>query len=349
MRMRSVAVMLAVGCSTDVKISAQAQCDGVLQSEEETVDSPFDQDGDGFFDRANPDCAANYDLADLDCDDGDPAVNPGAGEVVCDLIDNDCDEETPDSTDADEDGYTDCEECDDTNAAVHPGQAEEICNGMDDDCDEETPDAIDADQDGWSECEDCNDFNEEISPGELEITCNGIDDDCDEKTADEEDLDGDGSYSCSDCDDDDELRSPELEETCDDEVDNDCDDDIDEGCSYTGIWTLDRFVQYQCASFFGIYLVDIAFSQLYIQDLGTSVTVAPTSGGSQPGTTYGTFTSDTTLATTNTLTGSCNEIYSFAGTFTDPDTFVGSFQAEFVGSGCMDCTDQSITFSATRK
>jgi hypothetical protein len=37
-------------------------------------------------------------------------------------------------SDADDDGFTDCEECDDGDAAAHPG-ATELCNGRDDDCD----------------------------------------------------------------------------------------------------------------------------------------------------------------------------------------------------------------------
>ena len=67
-----------------------------------------------------------------DCDDDDATVNPGATEVTCDGIDNDCDPTTPDNPDVDQDGYGDC---DDNNPAVNPG-AEEICDdGIDNDCD----------------------------------------------------------------------------------------------------------------------------------------------------------------------------------------------------------------------
>ncbi|MFN3202856.1 MAG: MopE-related protein, partial [Bradymonadia bacterium] len=44
---------------------------------------PFDNDNDGFTD-------------DVDCDDDDPAVNPGAEEIFDDGVDNDCNPETPD-------------------------------------------------------------------------------------------------------------------------------------------------------------------------------------------------------------------------------------------------------------
>lgn len=114
-----------------------------------------DRDGDGY-------------TADRDCDDGNPAVHPGAAEV-CDGWDNDCnsatDEEDPGldlstaSTcyeDNDRDGYGDAArmavicavcsgdadrplaqragDCDDRDAAVHP-EASERCDQLDNDCD----------------------------------------------------------------------------------------------------------------------------------------------------------------------------------------------------------------------
>ena len=341
-------LLLAAGCTNDIKLSPQSRCDGVLQGDEVTVDDGFDADGDGFFDASNPDCAATYPAGVLDCNDGDPEVGPGAAEVTCDGIDNDCSEETPDALDQDDDGYSDCDECDDSNAEVNPGRGEVTCNGIDDDCDEATPDAEDRDSDGYDACDDCNDEDIYQSPGLEEIDCNGIDDDCDEETPDDEDFDGDGVGVCDDdCDDDDDQRSPDLEETCGDEIDNNCDGEVDEACSYTGVWTLDRTIRYQCASFFGVYLVDIGFGKIFIDDFGSSLTVAPASGSTQPGTTYGTFSSDVTFSTENVLTGSCTETYTFSGTFTDSDTLSGTFEASFSGS-CLDCTSQSSIFSASR-
>jgi hypothetical protein len=125
-----------------------------------------DADGDGYV------------IGD-DCDDGDPAVHPGATEL-CNGVDDDCDgvidgADAEDATiwylDQDGDGWGDeaypstaCEQppdqvarlgdCDDTDPAVHP-DATELCNGVDDDCDGESDgaDAEDAatwymDQDG---------------------------------------------------------------------------------------------------------------------------------------------------------------------------------------------------------
>ncbi len=93
-----------------------------------------------------------------DCDDSDPAVNPGVDEI-CDGIDNDCDgyadlgavDATSWWLDVDGDGYgcetcvaSACEQpdgrvadntdCDDEDSTVNPGE-EELCDGIDNDCD----------------------------------------------------------------------------------------------------------------------------------------------------------------------------------------------------------------------
>jgi hypothetical protein len=93
--------------------------------------------------------------ADVDCDDGDPSVHPGATEI-CNDIDDNCDGSVDEGCttyyrDADGDGFGDPSDsttatsppagyvansgdCDDTDASVYPG-ASESCNGVDDDCD----------------------------------------------------------------------------------------------------------------------------------------------------------------------------------------------------------------------
>ena len=97
----------------------------------------------------------------VDCDDNDPAVNPGAEEIPCNGIDDNCDgaiDENGESItyyrDADGDGYgnpfdfivlcvgddvplgyiLDNTDCDDSNPLVNPGMEEVPCNGWDDNC-----------------------------------------------------------------------------------------------------------------------------------------------------------------------------------------------------------------------
>jgi len=71
---------------------------------------------------------------DTDCDDTDPSVNPGATEVSCNGVDDDCNPGTLDAQDQDNDGVTDCAgDCDDTDPAIYPGNPE-ICDGKDNDC-----------------------------------------------------------------------------------------------------------------------------------------------------------------------------------------------------------------------
>ena len=178
-----------------------------------------DADGDGFMDDT---CGGD------DCDDADPAVHPGA-EEVCDGIDNDCDNLTPEDLDMDADGFTICTgDCDDDDDLRAP-DLEEVCDGFDNDCDAATDEAVDGDGDGATICDgDCDDAEAAVHPTATEI-CDGLDNDCDGYPYnDEVDDDGDGVLLCDgDCDDEDPDTYPGAPELCD-EVDNDCDTEVDE-------------------------------------------------------------------------------------------------------------------------
>ena len=70
-------------------------CDGEVDEEIDLIVQWEDRDGDGFGDPERPiiACGEGTAIADnpLDCDDGDPAINPDAAEVVGNSTDEDCD------------------------------------------------------------------------------------------------------------------------------------------------------------------------------------------------------------------------------------------------------------------
>ncbi len=128
-----------------------------------TIKFYTDADNDGYGDKLDwiekPKCKppVGFSENNLDCDDKNPAVHPGAIEI-CNGIDDDCDGQIDEGTsktvfyrDADGDGYgnpsltvsaciaptayvSNKTDCNDANDAIHPG-AVELCNGIDDDCD----------------------------------------------------------------------------------------------------------------------------------------------------------------------------------------------------------------------
>ena len=242
-----------------------SDCDGDL------VDGLGDLDGDDLPDCIDGDADADGWPAALDCDDLDPAINPGAEDLCGDDVDSDCDgslldefpdtdgDGDPDCVDTDDDGddYPGDIDCDDLDAAVHPGATEAcddvdsdcdgslvdelgdvdgdgLCDGMDDDIDgdgvpngeDPDPDDPDADDDGTLDGEDCAPLDGAVHPGADEL-CDGLDGDCDGAPADDEvDLDEDGWMPCEgDCHDGDPAVHPEAEELCD-AIDQDCDGDL---------------------------------------------------------------------------------------------------------------------------
>ena len=131
-------LLILLACQSDIGITETSVCDGELQRSEDAVDSPYDRDGDGYFDGSNPDCQDTYEVEDLDCDDLDAGVNPGAFEVDCNDIDDDCDALTLDAADEDQDGVLACDDCDDLNGRVSIATEEQCDDGIDNDCDGET-------------------------------------------------------------------------------------------------------------------------------------------------------------------------------------------------------------------
>ena len=179
-----------------------------------TLSYELDTDGDGS-------------LTDVDCDDTDDTVAPGATEL-CDGQLNDCDSSIgADEADDDNDGWVECaidgggwdgstisggEDCDDGDSSVFPG-ATELCDGLLNDCEGSIgADEADDDNDGWVECavdsggwdgstisggEDCDDGDSSIFPGANEL-CDGVLNDCEGSIgADEADDDNDGYVECA--------------------------------------------------------------------------------------------------------------------------------------------------------
>jgi hypothetical protein len=212
---------------------AEETCNGMDDDCDGETDDSFvttwyrDDDGDGWgvTEHAVEGCAqpSGHVGQAGDCDDADPAVNPGA-EEVCDLDDDDCDgrpdlgETSTWYSDEDGDGWG------------HPAEHEDTC----------------APPEGWVQRGgDCDPADPTEHPEAPEI-CDQLDQDCDRLVDEDFDQDGDGYVSdvCdyidaedADCDDADPTVHPLAEELCEDGLDQDCDGG-DTVCGFDGDYDL---------------------------------------------------------------------------------------------------------------
>jgi len=70
-----------------------------------------------------------------DCDDENPAIHPGAVDILDNAVDENCDGALARNLDRDGDGFPIPTDCNDANAAIHPGALEIRGNQVDENCD----------------------------------------------------------------------------------------------------------------------------------------------------------------------------------------------------------------------
>ncbi len=213
MRLTPLLISLAlIGCQADGgdKLSSSS-----TEVDDSTGLTGVDNDGDGYDD-------------DVDCDDSNARVYPGAPER-CDSLDNDCDSVVDNDVvttwyfDVDSDGFgnadssfshcnpswtflvADSTDCDDNDYTAYPGGTE-VCDSADNDCDGTVDEGVtstyyaDVDDDGWGD-----------ALGDLQA--------CEEPSG--------YTDRAGDCDDNVAAVNPNAWEICDG-IDNDCDASIDE-------------------------------------------------------------------------------------------------------------------------
>ncbi|HKQ50391.1 MAG TPA: MopE-related protein [Phycisphaerae bacterium] len=154
----------------------------------------FDNDAEGNVCDTDDDNDGTPDVND--CQPCNPNVHPGAFDVLCDNIDQDCsgaDSCPPcfvQGGDSDRDEI--CDSMDNCPTIVNSLQADSDGDGSGDECDN------DDDNDGDSDDVDCDDNNAAIRHGATEILCNGIDDNCDGGDSCRQDC-AEGSQMCGTC------------------------------------------------------------------------------------------------------------------------------------------------------
>ncbi len=161
---------------------------------------------------------------DVDCDDNNASINPGATEFPNNNVDEDCDG-IAQFFDNDNDGWNSSIDCDDNNPAINGNALEIPNNGIDEDCDGAdliTNNLVDNDNDGYTNDVDCDDNNASINPGATEFPNNNVDEDCD-GIAQFFDNDNDGWNSSIDCDDNNPAINGDALEIPNNGIDEDCD------------------------------------------------------------------------------------------------------------------------------
>ncbi len=256
--MRTLAVLVMMGCGSPVPETAVEVCD-----------NRRDDDGDGWVDCGDADCLGQCAES---CEDGQD--DDGDGLVDCEDPDCDgrCAEICDDGRDNDGDGLTDCVDAD-----CYGHCSEDCGNGRDDDADglvdcmdpdcsedrciEHCDDGRDNDGDGLVDCDDpdcshlqcaeiCDDGRDNDADGRVDCADPDCEPACAEHCTDGEDNDGDRLVDCDDpecdflcdadgdgyrswvvggddCDDRDATIHPGRTEVCN-AIDDDCDYDVDE-------------------------------------------------------------------------------------------------------------------------
>jgi hypothetical protein len=160
---------------------------------------------------------------------------------------------------------------------------------------------------------------------------------------------------CTDSSDDSEDS---LVTACSDGIDNDADtfiDLADAGCADAndtseedpinpeGTFDLDPVPTYACG--FGL----VSFSPEQFVFSGTSTLIVNGEGLPQMS---GEYAGDGSIDVSGSIAGSCTETYSLTGQFTDADSWIGTFTAQYTGGDCNvsgdECTNQSWSVEGQR-